>query len=152
MFKGFSVKTPDNKSKIYSVTKQLFEYCQVDTIENQDWEDVSNYDLCPAVELWTGTGNYNNKEYYDIYFRVNDSAHLQEVADYYNLSFPLPDDIDMDSNNFEWHSGTLKSMIYRLNRDKFNTETNFKVGSVRFVGGVATLFKVYKSNHKDKEY
>jgi len=58
--------------------------------------ELTNYDLCPDVDLWIALGapNESESQNYDLFFAVDNTAQLKSVAAYYNLPYPITSEVE----------------------------------------------------------
>jgi hypothetical protein len=118
----------DNGTKIYVSTKEMREYLGV-----QSGESLTGYDMCPDVTLWCGRGYYTNDlSEYDLYFKIDNSNQLNQIASYYNLPYPIDQTItDKLDNDY-------------VSLSMYGHEENLIVlGAVRFENNSPTLLKMY---------
>lgn len=94
---------------------------------------LTGYDLCPSVSMWAGEAYYvgtNNDT--ELYFRVDNSSLLQDVADYYNLPYPVNTET---SEIIDSTPGLISS---------YWTDTEDVIlGSLKFTDGNPSLLKLY---------
>jgi len=99
-----------------------------------DSEHTLDYnDVCPDITLWLAKSYYTNgytEE--DCYFRVDDSAMLQKVSDYYSLSYPITSEIEEKLDN----TPELISAYKKGNE-------HIVVGSIKYLNGSPTHLKFY---------
>lgn len=117
--------------KRYFVTQDLKAYFG-------DYSDnnvtLQGYDLCPDVKLWCGLGaqTKTEKQNFDLYFDVDSTQQLQQIADYYKLRYPVSDGvssvINTEPETICWKNAGGKPII---------------LGAVKFIDGVATILKLY---------
>ena len=83
---------PDGKKYIF--TKEYKSYFPKE--ENREGITLDNYDLCPDVYLWIGLGapNVNETQNYDLFFTYKSIDELKAVAKYYNLNYPISQEIE----------------------------------------------------------
>lgn len=124
----FYQNTDNGKKQYRSSTefrKWLLDY---DSVHVLDYNDV-----CPDITLWLGKSYYTNgytEE--DCYFRVDSSAMLKKVADYYSLNYPITSDIENKlDNNPELISSYKKE------------DEHIVVGSIKYLNNSPTLLKFY---------
>lgn len=77
------------KGKQYLFTKQFKDNFPDDN--RREGLELTNYDLCPDVDLWIALGAPDESETknYDIFFAVDSIEQLSQVAQYYNLPYPI---------------------------------------------------------------
>ena len=149
-----SVKTSENNlyTKVYKPSFDLFDFCGKSDISDKHCINLDMYDLSPNFELVMGAGIC--ERYVDIFFLVKDEENLKEISKYYGLPHPLPENSDIDSKPQFWQSLDVIHYMENLNvgyidEDKIN---KLKLGSVKFQNNKPVLLKLYKSNHKPKNY
>jgi hypothetical protein len=155
LFPQFSIKENTDGSiqvKTYTPTKQLTDLMGVDSLPVVDLS--SGYDLAPAVNLWVIIGRTPADDtYYDLFFKAENNALLQSVADYYSLPFPLPADNDFDDRPEDWrHRGITNHLNAASKTGDVFEKYGGSMGAVTFVNGSPTILKMYKFSHKDKNY
>jgi|TARA_R110002167_G_scaffold88658_2_gene239182 hypothetical protein len=119
----------DNGKKQYRSSTEFRKW-----LLDYDSEHTLDYnDVCPDITLWLGKSYYTNgytEE--DCYFRVDDSAMLQKVSDYYSLSYPITSEIEEKLDNTpELISAYKKGNEYIV------------VGSIKYLNGSPTHLKFY---------
>jgi hypothetical protein len=148
----FFSKNENGIVKYYHPSNDIYKI--IEGRDSEKGKDLKIYDLCPAVDLWIGVGTYSHtKDDFELYFAIDTDQQLRNLSEYYNLSFPLPEDESLDCNIQDWHSMDFRLAAERINpncRSKF--KNNFKIGSIKFRDDSPSLLKMYKSNHKDKDY
>jgi len=151
-FNVVSVKRNNTSTHIkrYKPSTDLYTFCGVSPAE--ECVDLSSYDLTDLVELYIGIG-VDDTNKYDLFFTVRDSRNLKDIADYYDLLFPIPEEEnDMDSSPIHWQGYALKTGMERIRKGSTDNIDNFKIGSVKFKNNIANTLKMYKSNLKGEEY
>lgn len=148
IFPLYSVKKHKDgveKIKYYKASNDIYKVMSGD-INCKRGFDLSGYDLAPMTTLWVGVGVYKyDKSNYDIFFCVEDETELKQISDYYNLKYPLPDNVSLDD---DWNSRDFKSSSARMGfkiHEKFNN--NFKLGSIKFLDNKPKILKMYKSTY-----
>jgi hypothetical protein len=117
--------------------------------------DSSSFDLCPSVGLWVMCSTYTEKKYSnyrDLWFQVENSKMLKEVADYYSLPFPLSDEHTLDTKPEDWHSEGIALQWRSYSTSKMWDKPNVKMASIVFMEGKPILLKMYKFGPKDRNY
>ncbi len=120
-----------NDGKQYFVTKDFKRHFKNVTEFNVDLE---GYDLCPEVHLWCGVGanSQENKQDCDLFFQVDSSEQLANVAGYYGLPYPVDDAvswaIDFAPDTINWKNASGVPIV---------------LGAVKFIAGVAAVLKLY---------
>lgn len=147
--------------KMYTPSLQSYELIKRTP---RNYDDLSKYDLCPSVGFWVGSAHYlNNENYSELIFNVVDDNNLNEISEYYNLPWPLPNNINIDSNPKEWISTGMvhfKELCDGYGEDITEEEESIadeiifglKFGAIIFDKGVPKILKMYKSNHFDRNY
>jgi len=115
--------------------------------------DVSDLDLCPDVPFYCGYAYYKDmstKPYtlmegtYELVFVVPTDEILKKASVYYNLPYPLPEGMSIESE--EWDAKDWREVIRNVGlegkRNKYNT--GFKLASVRFENNKPSILKMYK--------
>jgi len=102
-------------------------------LKEEKGSTLSGYDLCPAVNLWWGAGFYDGNDLdFDLYFAVEDSTQLQQISDYYGMSYPIDaNTTDLLDNDYDAIS------MYQ------NGETSIVIGSVKYQDGSPLFMKLY---------
>ena len=141
-------KYPDGTEllKIYKETKQL-----ADLVGSEyDSIDISHLDLAPMINLWVyHTRWVEDETTCEVSFNVESFEQLKEIAKYYKLKFPLPENqIDsLKNNRYSWKCDmffrTMDLANYNFNKNPF-FDYPFVLGQIRFKNGKAILIKVYK--------
>ena len=123
-----SSQIKDYGTKLYVTTKEMREFHGV-----HSGESLTGYDMCPDVTLWCGRGYYSNDfPEYDLYFRVDNSTQLNQIASYYNLPYPIDETItDKLDNDY------ISISMFK------HEENTIVLGSVKFENNIPTLLKMY---------
>ncbi len=123
-------KHKDGTVKLYTSTKEMRMWHR----GNDTGEPLTGCDLCPDVTLWMARGVVDS-ENYDIYFRIDSTSQLQDIADYYSLPYPIASSMDyvLDDNE----SRKEVSMYCNLEGEYM------VIGAVKFVDGAPSLLKFY---------
>ena len=118
-----------DKEKRYTSTREFREWL----LNESTGTSLEGYDFCPNVNMWLGVGKFtDNTPEIDLYFRVDNSTILQQVADYYNLPYPIDDSItDILDNN-------LNTIAMYQNGEEYLT-----LGAIKIVNDVPTLLKFH---------
>jgi hypothetical protein len=128
-------KDVDGVVKKYLSTKEFREYLNINSKAPGAFMEV--FDLCPSVPLWAGLGAKKGG-FYDLYFNCKNSTILKEVAEYYNLPYPISEEMsEILDNNPE--------KIAAFNKD----EDEFILCSLRLEQGKPILLKLH-AVYKDK--
>lgn len=115
-------------TKIYETTKEVRAWFGIDS-----GESLSGYDLCPYVTLWYGKGYFTNDVTdYDLYFRIDNSTQLQNIATYYNLPYPISSDLT-----------TILDNEYSKLSMYFNGTDHIVLGGIKFIDNTPSLLKMY---------
>jgi len=118
----------DEGTKIYKTTKEMRKWFGIDS-----GESITGHDLCPDVTLWCGKGYFTNGvQDFDLYFRVDSSAQLQNIADYYNLPYPINYQLSNDLDN----NYNKLSMYY-------NGNEYITLGGIKFINNQPNILKMY---------
>ena len=128
----------DNGKKEYRSSsefrKWLLDYESVHTL---DYNDV-----CPDVTLWLGKAYFSNAyTEEECYFKVDDSAMLKKVSDYYSLPYPITNEVEVKLDSTpEVISAYVKGSEHVV------------VGSIKYLNGSAThlVFKSDKKTYREK--
>ena len=119
----------DNGKKEYRSSSEFRKWLlDYDSIHVIDYNDV-----CPDVTLWLGKAYFSNAyTEEECYFRVDNSAMLQKVSDYYSLPYPITSEVEtkLDSTP-EIISAYVKG------------DEHIVVGSVKYLNGSPTHLKFY---------
>jgi hypothetical protein len=95
---------------------------------------LDGIDLCPAVTLWIclGANTPEERTNFDIFFAIDSSAQLQEVADYYGLPYPITEEV---ANHIDTAPEELQF---------WNVEGRAVVpAGIKFIDGQPSIFKCY---------
>jgi hypothetical protein len=130
------VKTTDKKYFVTSAFKEFFGDVGPENIS------MDAYDCCPAVDLWCGVGTIDlaDTQNCDLFFAVNSTSQLHQVAQYYGLAYPVTDAvgsiIDAAPETICWKRVEARPIV---------------LGAIKYIAGRATYLKlyVYPKAHKD---
>lgn len=95
---------------------------------------LENIDLCPAVDLWIclGAPTPDERTNFDVFFAVNSSQQLREVAQYYQLPYPITAEVEAVLDNrpediLFWNAGGRPIVP----------------AGIKFIDGQPAIFKLY---------
>ncbi len=102
-------------------------------LDYETGSSLEDYDKCPDVTLWCGEAFFpNGYGETELYFKVDDTAMLHSVAEYYNLPYPITSETEKLFNTPEVISSyTGLDGTYLI------------LGSVKFMNNEPTLLKLY---------
>jgi hypothetical protein len=120
-----------NDGKQYFFTEQFKSFFEG---SNAPAASLSNYNLCPSVNIWIclGANSIDEQSNYDLYFAADSSAQLQAVADYYSLPYPADNDV----------SNTLDNNPHSILFWNVDGKPIIPAG-IKFIDGIPSIFKLY---------
>lgn len=128
--KNINSNYPNGKKYFFTKEMKSFypEYRKIEPIS------LENYDLCPDVFLWVGLGAPTRTENqdYDLFFSFKDMEELKSVAEYYNLPFPISEDMKQ----------TIINSPHKVNYSRIGDHYIIPA-SIQYRNGVPSLFKLY---------
>lgn len=131
-------KEVDGNKKRYITTQAMRDFLGIDN--NAPTADLSAVDVCPSLTLSAALAYVENTLDTELYFRIDNTAAVKTIAEYYNLNYPITKEIEYLIDN------EPSKISYFWN----NTE-EFILGSVKFYDSNPTMFKVY-ALYKDHEH
>lgn len=120
-----------NDGKRYWVTEEFKAHF---TPSDVPAANLDGYPLCPAVMLWLAVGVTSqwDKENFDLFFAIDSSAQLAEIAAFYELPDPstpeLRNTIDTAPESIAMYNATGRHIV---------------VGAVKYVDGAPSVLKLY---------
>lgn len=122
------VKVDDKKYFVTAVFKQFFGDVEPNNIV------MDAYDCCPAVDLWCGVGAIDlaDTQNCDLFFAVNSTEQLSQVAQYYGLPYPITESVgsvlDASPETICWKNVNGRPIV---------------LGAIKYVAGQACYLKLY---------
>lgn len=95
--------------------------------------DLTGINLCPSVTLWLylGAETLDERQNFDLGFAVDSAEQLQQIAEYYNLPYPITSEIstliDTKPENI---------CLWNIGRP-------IVLGAVKFIAGLPAILKLY---------
>lgn len=95
---------------------------------------MERHNACPYVKLWCGLGAKSSEDTQDcdIFFSVDSTAQLRQIAQYYGLPYPVDDAtgriIDTAPDTINWKNAGGKPIV---------------LGAVKIIAGKPSLLKLY---------
>jgi hypothetical protein len=119
--------------------------CDIEGVEMNINADISHIEIPQSMNNQISIAKDTDST--EVFFIIDDYKNMQDVANFYNLPTPLEDNNDFDTDNSKW-CNTVLPPITPIDKNYEYKNIRCKLGSVKYIDGVAKVFKVYQTNRK----